>query len=114
MSIAQDFRFKKKCECQNELENEISHYQQMNKKYKKVKSITSKIATSTVILTTVFTSSGLVVFLNGIGFAISWPLVGLAGVMSLLSTTFSIGSGRLRRKISKHEKTVSLAESKHL
>ena len=34
--------------------------------------------------------------------------------MGLFSTAVGVGGGRLNKKITKHEKTVSLAESKHL
>ena len=79
-----------------------------------MKSIVSSIATSTGIITFLLTSSGLAVSLNGIGIAVGGPLVGIAGLMGLISTAFGVGSGRLNKKISKHEKTISLAESKHL
>ena len=69
---------------------------------------------SSIILTTVLASSSLAVSLNGIGIVAGGPLVGVAGVLSLISTAFSIGSERLNRKISKHEKNISLAELKHL
>ena len=111
---SEDFRLKKICDCQKELENEISHYKQIRKKYKRVKSIASSIATSTGIITFLLTWSGLAVSVNGIGIAVGGPLVGIAGLMGLISTAFGVGSGRSNKKISKHEKAISLAESKHL
>ena len=59
-------------------------------------------------------SSGLAASLSGIGVVAGAPLAGIAGLMGLFSTAVGVGSGRLSKKITKHEKTVSLAESKHL
>ena len=112
-SLSEDFRLKKICDCQKELENEISHYKQISKKYKRAKSIADAIATFTGILTVLLLSSGLAASLSGIGIVVGAPLAGIAGLMGLASTAVGAGSGRLNKKI-KHEKTVSLAESKHL
>ena len=109
-----DFRLKKICDCQKELENEISHYQHAGKKYKRAKSIANAFATSTGILTVVLSSAVLTASLTGIGIVAGAPLVGIAGLMGLFSTAVGVGSGRLSEKITKHEKTISLAESKHL
>ena len=106
-----DFRFKKICDCQKELENEISHYRHVGKKYKRAKSIANAFATSTGILTVVLSSAGLATLLSGVGIIAGAPLAGIAGLMGIASTTVGVGSGRLSEKITKHEKTVSLAES---
>ena len=109
-----DFRLKKMCDCQKELENEISHYKQISKKYKRAKSNANAFATSTGILTVVLSSAGLTASLTGIGAVAGAPFAGIAGLMGLFSTAVGVGSGRLNKKFTKHEKTVSLAESKHL
>ena len=49
-------------------------------------------------------------FVSAIGAPIGAPIAGIAAVMGLFSTTAGASSERL----TKHEKTVSLAESKHL
>ena len=38
----------------------------------------------------------------------------LAGFLGFMSTAFSAGSKTLNKKITKHEKTISIAEAKHL
>ena len=60
-----DFRFKKICDCQKELENEISHYRHAGKKYKRAKSIASAFATSTGVLTVVLSSASLAISSRG-------------------------------------------------
>ena len=59
-------------------------------------------------------SAGLTASLTGIGIVAGAPLAGIAGLMGLFSTAVGVGSGRLSEIFTKHEKTVSLAESKHL
>ena len=109
-----DFRLKKICDCQKVLENEISHYRHVGKKYKRAKTIAGAFATSTGVLTVVLSSAGLTASLTGIGALAGAPLAGIAGLMGIASTAVGVGSGRLNKKVTKHEKTISLAESKHL
>ena len=109
-----DFRLKKICDCQKELENEISHYRRISKKYKRAKTIISAFATSTGVLTVVLSSAGLTASLTGIGIIAGAPLAGIASLMGIVSTAVGVGSIKLNKKVTKHEKTISLAESKHL
>ena len=109
-----DYRLKKISDCQKELENESSHYRRISKKYKRAKTIISAFATSTGVLTVVLSSAGPVTSLTGIGALAGAPLAGIAGLMGLFSTAVGVSSGRLNKKVTKHEKTISLAESKHL
>ena len=105
-----DYRLKKISDCQKELENEISHYRRISKKYKRAKTIINAFATSTGVLTVVLSSASLVTSLTLIGA----PLAGIASLIGIASTAAGVGSGRLNTKVTKHEKTISLAESKHL
>ena len=110
----EDFRLKKICDCQKELENEISHYRRISKKHKRAKMIISAFATSTGVLTVVLSSAGLTASLTGIGITAGAPLAGIACLMGIVSTAVGVGSIKLNKKVIKHEKTISLAESKHL
>ena len=109
-----DFRLKKISDCQKELENEISHYRRISKKYKRAKTIINAFAASTGVLTAVLSTASFASFVTGIGAIVGAPIAGIAAVMGLFSTTAGVSSERLNRKVTKHEKTVSLAESKHL
>ena len=111
---AGDYRLKKISDCQKELENEISHYRRITKKYKRAKTIINAFAAATGALTTVLSSASLATLLSGIAAPIGAPIAGIAAVMGLFSTTAGVSSERLNTKVTKHEKTVSLAESKHL
>ena len=109
-----DYRLKKISDCQKELENEISHYRRISKKYKRAKTIISAFATSAGVLTVVLSSASLATSLTLIGALAGAPLAGIAGLMGIAATAVGISSGRLNKKVIKHEKTISLAESKHL
>ena len=111
---AGDYRLTKISDCQKELENEISHYRRITKKYKRAKTIINAFAATTGALTTVLSSASLATLLTGTGAIVGAPIAGIAAVMGLFSTTAGVSSERLNKKVTKHEKTVSLAESKHL
>ena len=128
-----DYRLKKISDCQKELENEISHYRRISKKYKRAKTIihtyihtyilywlvptglfrVNAFAASAGVLTVVLSSASLATSLTGIGAIVGAPIAGIAALLGTASTAASVGSGRLNTKVTKHEKTISLAESKH-
>ena len=105
------FRLKKICDCQKQLEDEISHYKRVSKKYKRAKSIASKITSVSVFLTTVLASSSVGTSLSGIGIAVGVPLSLTALITTLVSSASMAGSQNCENKVRKHEKTISLAES---
>ena len=109
-----DFRLRKISDCQKELDNEISHYRRISKKYKRAKTIINAFAASAGVLTAVLSSASLATFLTGIGALAGAPIAGIAALLGITSTAAGFGSGRLNTKVTKHEKTISLAESKHL
>ena len=49
-----------------------------------------------------------------LGFIAGAPMTVLADFLGFMSTAFSVGSKTLNKKITKHEKTISIAEAKHL
>lgn len=100
---ADNFRSKNICDYQKELENEISHYKQVPRNYRRVKS--NAHATS---------SSGLAPSLGGINGVIGAPLFASAVLFDFISREASVCGQILERKISKHEKATSLDEAKLL
>ena len=109
-----DYRLKKISDCQKELENEITHYRRISKKYKRAKTIINAFAVTTGALTTVLSTASLATLLSAIAAPIGASMAGIAALMGITSTAAGISSERLNKKLTKHEKTVSLAESKHL
>ena len=113
-SLGGDYRLKKISDCEKELENEISHYRKISKKYKRAKTIINAFAVATGTLTAVLSTASFTTFLTGIGAIIGAPIAGVATLMGITSTAAGVSSERLNARVTKHEKTVSLAESKHL
>ena len=62
-----DYRLKKISDCQKELENEISHYRRISKKYKRAKTIINAFAATTGVLTAVLSTASFATFVSGIG-----------------------------------------------
>ena len=109
-----DYRLKKISDSQKELENEITHYRRISKKYKRAKTIINAFALTTGALTALLTTASLATLLSGIGAIVGAPIAGIAALMGITSTTAGVSSERLNARVTKHEKTVSLAESKHI
>ena len=109
-----DYRLKKISDCQKELENEITHYRRISKKYKRAKTIINAFAVTTGALTALLTTASFASFLTGIGAIVGAPIAGISAFMGITSTTAGVSSERLNARVTKHEKTVSLAESKHI
>ena len=108
------YRLKKIIDCQKELENEISHYRRISKKHKRAKTIINAFAVTTEALTTVLSTASLATLLSAIAAPIGASLAGISALMGITSTNAGVSSERLNKKLTKHEKTVSLAESKHI
>ena len=113
-SLGGDYRLKKINDCEKELENEISHYRRISKKYKRAKTIINAFAATTGSLAAVLSTASFTTFLTGIGAIIGAPIAGVATLMGIASTAAAISSERLNARVTKHEKTVSLADSHHL
>ena len=109
-----DYRLKKINDCQQELQNEISHYRRISKKYKRAKTIINAFAATTGTLTVVLSTASLATLLSGIGAIAGVPIAGIATLMGITSTAAGVSSERLNARATKHEKTVSLADSHHL
>lgn len=107
-----DFRLKKICDCQKEIENEISHHQKVAKKYKRVKAVCRITSSVTSITAALLSIGGFAGALSGVGIMISVPLTSIAGLLALASAATTLANKSLVKKTEKHEKTVSLAEAK--
>ena len=84
-----DYRLKKISDCQKELENEISHYRRISKKYKRAKTIINAFATSTGVLTVVLSSASLATSLTLTGAIVGAPIAGIAALLGTASTAAS-------------------------
>ena len=96
---AEYFRLKNICDCQKELDNKIDQNKEVVKKQGRAK---FKVQAKSITCGITFT------FLSQNGLAVSVVL------FTFLLTRVSVCSQRLERKISKHEKIMSLTEVKLL
>ena len=106
---AEDFRLKKINDLLKELSDEVEHYRQVAKKYKRSHSMVHASAVGLGSLSVGLSSGALATALTGFGIVASPALAGVATLCGL----GSVGtSKRLKRKVTKHEKIYTLAQAK--
>ena len=109
---AEDFRLKKINDLLKELSDEVEHYRQVAKKYKRSHSMVHTSAVGLGSLSVGLSSGALATALTGFGIVASPVLAGVATLCGLGSVGFAAGSKRLERKVAKHEKIFTLAQAK--
>ena len=109
---AEDFRLKEINDLLKELSDEVEHYRQVAKKYKRTHSIVHTSAVGLGTLSGGLSSGALATALTGVGIVASPALAGVATLCGLVSVGFAVASKRLNRKITKHEKIYTLALAK--
>ena len=108
----QNFRLRKICDVQTTLDREIDHYRLVQKKYKRLRRIAQGTAFTFGSVATITSSAGLGVSTTGIGVVVGGPLAGIAGIFGLVGVAAGVVSQKLNGKVSKHEDTMVLAQSK--
>ena len=109
---AEDFRLKKINDLLKELSDEVEHYRQVAKKYKRSHSMVHASAVGLGSLSVGLSSGALGTALTGFGIVASPALAGVATLCGLGSVGFAAASKRLERKVAKHEKIYTLAQAK--
>ena len=109
---AEDFRLKKINDLLKELSDEVEHYRQVAKKYKRSHSMVHTSAVGLGSLSVGLSSGALGTALTGVGIVASPALAGVATLCGLGSVGFAAASKRLERKVAKHEKIYTLAQAK--
>ena len=107
-----NFRLQKSCEVLQNLEKEIKHYEDVRKKYNRARGIFTKISVGCGVVSVILSAGGLGTSLTGFGAVVGIPLGAVGGLCGGISVGFGAASKRLSQKVSKHEKTVSLAKAK--
>ena len=107
---AEDFRLKKINDLLKELSDEVEHYRQVAKKYKRSHSMVHASAVGLGSLSVGLSSGALATALTGFGIVASPALAGVATICGLGSVGFAAASKRLERKVTKHEKIYTLAK----
>ena len=110
-SLGGDYRLKKISDCEKELENEISHYRKISKKYKRAKTIINAFAATTGSLAAVLSTASFTTFLTGIGAIIGAPIAGVATLMGIASTAAAISSERLNARVTNETRKKQVTHS---
>ena len=106
------FRLQQSCRVLENLEKEAKHYASVRKKYKRCLNVLSRISTSTGTLSFCLSGSGVGTAFSGVGIPLAASLGGLGLVCGDVSVIAGEAGKKVSRKVTKHEKTVSVCESK--
>ena len=106
------FRLQQSCRVLKNLEKEAKHYTSVRKKYKRCLNVLSRISTSTGTLSFCLSGSGVGTAFSGVGLPLSASLGGLGLICGVASVIAGEAGKKVSRKVTKHEKTVSVCESK--
>ena len=106
------FRLQQSCRVLENLEKEAKHYASVRKKYKRCYNLLSRISTSTGTLSFCLSGSGVGTAFSGVGLPLAASLGGLGLICGVVSVITGEAGKNVSRKVTKHEKTVSVCESK--
>ena len=106
------FRLQQSCRVLENLEKEAKHYASVRKKYKRCLNFLSRISTSTGTLSFCLSGSGVGTAFSGVGLLLAASLGGLGLICGVASVIAGKAGKKVSRKVTKHEKTVSVCESK--
>ena len=106
------FRLQQSCRVLENLEKEAKHYASVRKKYKRCYNLFSRISTSSGTLSFCLSGSGVGTAFSGVGLPLAASLGGLGLICGVVSVIAGEAGKNVSRKVTKHEKTVSVCESK--
>ena len=106
------FRLQQSCRVLENLEKEAKHYASVRKKYKRCYNFLSRISTSTGTLSFCLSGSGVGTAFSGVGLPLAASLGGFGLICGVASVIAAASAKKVSRKVTKHEKTVSVCESK--
>ena len=106
------FRLQQSCRVLENLEKEAKHYASVRKKYKRCYNLLSRTSTLSGTLSFCLSGSGVGTAFSGVGLPLAASLGGLGLICGVLSVITGEAGKKVSRKVTKHEKTVSVCESK--
>ena len=106
------FRLQQSCRVLENLEKEANHYTSVRKKYKRCLNALSRISISTGTLSFCLSGSGVGTAFSGVGLPLAASLGGLGLICGVVSVIAGEAGKKVSREVTKHEKTVSVCESK--
>jgi len=111
-TTGENFRLHKVNMALAQLGSEVKHYENVRKKYAKMRGILHKTAVAAGTLSVILTGSGVATSLTGPGILVGVPLSAVGGLLGLISAICTVFTRKLTKKVTKHENTVQLAKSK--
>ena len=106
------FRLQESCRVLENLEKEAKHFASVRKKYKRCYNLLSRTSTLSGTLSFCLSGSGVGTAFSGVGLPLAASLGGLGLICGVLSVITGEAGKNVSRKVTKHEKTVSICESK--
>ena len=106
------FRLQESCRVLENLEKEAKHYASVRKKYKRCYNLLSRTSSLSGTLSFCLSGSGVGTAFSGVGLPLAASLGGLGLICGVLSVITGEAGKKVSRKVTKHEKTVSVCESK--
>ena len=106
------FRLQQSFRVLENLEKEAKHYASVRKKYKRCYNLLSRTSTLSGTLSFCLSGSGVGTAFSGVGLPLAASLGGLGLICGVLSVITGEAGKKVSRKVTKHEKTVSVCESK--
>ena len=106
------FRLQQSCRVLENLEKEAKHYVSVRKKYKRCYNVLPRISASSGTLSFCLSGSGVGTAFSGVGIPLAASLGGLGLICGVVSVISGEAGKKVSRKVTKHEKTVSVCESK--
>ena len=106
------FRLQESCRVLENLEKEAKHYASVRKKYKRCYNLLSRTSTLSGTLSFCLSGSGVGTAFSGVGLPLAASLGGLGLICGVVSVITGEAGKKVSRKVTKHEKTVSVCESK--
>ena len=108
----ENFRLKQCADWLSLLEKDLQDCEKIYKKYKRARSTLLNLSTGSGTLSVALCGGGLGTGLTGIGLPISVALGVVGGVCALTSVATASLAKAVSKKVSKHEKTVSVCQAK--
>ena len=106
------FCLQESCRVLENLEKEAKHYASVRKNYKRCYNLLSRTSALSGTLSFYLSGSGVGTAFSGAGLPLAASLGGLGLICGVLSVITGEPGKKVSRKVTKHEKTVSICESK--
>jgi len=110
---ADNFRLNEISRIEKEISNEVEHYRLVLKKYKKARKAVHYSAVGLGSVSAVLSSGAIAASLTGVGIVVGAPAAGFATFTGFASTSLTVLTKKLDRKVDKHSRLISLATVKH-